>query len=157
MKSFKMLLLEKRNSLLLFSFEMCLIWFLLIFYTWTVLEPVHFSVHCLLSICLYILRFFTNNALRYSGKKKKRNGKQKGTSETKVYHIWETPLNFISLPQIPLSLLAKDSKYLKRGTPQYVIMHTQKKTKLETEEILWNVSPPEKKLPQKEEKQINKQ
>lgn len=50
-------------------------------------------------------------------KKKKRNGKQKGTSETKVYHIWETPLNFISLPQISLSLHAKASQYLKRGTP----------------------------------------
>lgn len=112
---------------MLFSFEMCLIWLLVIFYKWTVLKPVHFSVTCLLPICLCIHRFFLQTVLysKYSGIKRK--GKQEGTSETNVYRIWETPLDFISLPQISLSPHTKDSQYLKRGTTQYAIRQTQEK------------------------------
>lgn len=55
-------------------------------------------------------------------------------SETKVDHIWETPFNFNSLPQIPFSTHAKYSQFLKRNTTQYDKANTGE-TKSSTEEI----------------------
>lgn len=87
------------------------------------------SISALLVYCQYVYVYivFLQTVLysKYSGIKRK--GKQEGTSETNVYRIWETPLDFISLPQISLSPHTKDSQYLKRGTTQYAIRQTQEK------------------------------
>lgn len=59
MKSLKIPLLSTKETPFCFSLLKRLTWFSLILYTWTVLKPVCFSVGCLLSICLCILRFVT--------------------------------------------------------------------------------------------------
>lgn len=97
-------------------------------------QPISVLVVYCQYVCVYS-GFFTDTALRYSGeKKKKREGKQEGTRETRVYHIWETPVNFISLLQIPLNPHAQDSQFLKRHNTICDKANTGE-TKSETEEI----------------------